>query len=63
MDNVAVNLKDFKLGNMWPWSQPISNVFKDPWVSGKYRNFMLPDFVLEPGKSFIVTLAYDFGPE
>ncbi len=63
LDNVAVNLKDFKLGNMWPWSQPISNVFKDPWVSGKYRNFMLPDFVLEPGKSFIVTLAYDFGPE
>ena len=63
MDTVAVNLKDFKLGNMWPWSQPISNVFTDPWVSDKYRNFMLPDFVLEPGKSFVASLAFDFGPE
>lgn len=64
MDDESVNLKDFKLGNMWPWNfKPIYNVFSEPWVSNNGRYFMLPDFVLEPGKSFVVTLAFDFGPE
>ncbi len=63
MDDESVNLKDFKLGNLTPWNMPVNNVFKDPWITDKTRYFMLPDFVLKPGKSFVVTLAYDFGPE
>jgi len=66
MGNNAVNLKDFKLGTIRPWDVAILNVFTDPWVSenGQYtRNIMLPDFVLEPGKSFVVTTAYDFAAE
>ena len=66
MGDKAINLKDFKLGTIRPWSPAINNVFTDPWVSeaGQYtRYIMLPDFVLEPGKSWVIATAYDFGPE
>jgi len=63
MGNQAVNLKDFKLGTIRPWNQAINDVFADPWIPDVNRNIMLPDFVLEPGKSFVVTTAYDFAGE
>ncbi len=66
MGDKAINLKDFKLGTIRPWSPPINNVFTDPWVSeaGQYtRYIMLPDYVLEPGESYVVATAYDFAAE
>lgn len=66
MGDKAVNLKDFKLGTIRPWSPAINNVFTDPWVSeaGQYtRYIMLPDYVLEPGESWVITTAYDFAAE
>jgi len=64
MGDNAVNLKDFKLGLIRPWATPILNVFTDPWIpETQERYIMLPDFVLEPGKSFVVTTAYDFAAD
>jgi hypothetical protein len=61
--NKAVNLKDFKIGKVTPWSTAINDVFNDPFTPGTFEQMMLPDFVLEPGKSFVVATAYDFADE
>jgi len=61
--NQAVNLKDFELGKMTPWSTAINDVFNDPFTPGTFEQMRLPDFVLEPGKSFVVATAYDFADE
>ena len=63
MGDKAVNLKDFKLGTIRPWNQAINDVLVDPWIPDNNRFIMLPDFVLEPGKSYVVATATDFGPE
>ncbi len=64
MGDKPVNLKDFKLGTIRPWAPAILNVFTDPWIpEGTNRYMMLPDFVLEPGKSFVVACLDDFWPE
>ena len=63
MGDQAVNLKDFKLGTIRPWNQAINDVFNDPWVHDNSRSIMLPDFVLESGKSFVLATAYDFAAE
>jgi hypothetical protein len=60
MGDKAVNLKDFKLGTIRPWNQAINDVFLDPWVHDNNRYIMLPDFVLQPGKSYVVASARDF---
>jgi hypothetical protein len=63
MGNTAINLKEFKFGAMRPWiPQPVLNVWEDPWVPEGNRFFMLPDRVLQPGESWVITTAYDFGP-
>jgi hypothetical protein len=60
----AINLKDFKVGTIRPWAQAINDVFNDPWVpEGNNRSMFLPDFVLEPGKSFVLACLDDFWPE
>jgi hypothetical protein len=63
MGDSAVNLMHFKLGTIRPWNTAINDVRMDPWIPDANRNIMLPDFVLEPGKSFVVTTAYDYHPE
>ena len=63
MGDKAVNLKDFELGKVTPWDPAINDVFFDPFTSGSGSHIMLPDFVLEPGKSFVVATAYDFAAE
>ena len=66
MGDQTINLKHFKLGTIRPWNQAINNVFTDPWVGdvGEYqRSIMLPDYELAPGKSWVITTAYDYGPE
>jgi hypothetical protein len=64
MGDQPVNMKDFKLGTIRPWAQAINDVFNDPWVpEGNSRYIMLPDYVLQPGKSWVTTTGYDYGPE
>jgi hypothetical protein len=63
MGDQAINLKEFKFGAMRPWiPEPVLDVWNDPWVPEGNRFFMLPDRVLEPGESWVITTAYDFGP-
>src|SRR5690554_6535274 len=59
MGDRDINLKEFKLGGGRSTSIP-ENLFEDPW-SSSYRMF-LPDFVLKPGESYVITSAFDFGP-
>ena len=64
MGNQPVNLSEFKFVLMRPWiPEPVLDVWNDPWVPEGNRMFMLPDKVLQPGESFVLTSAYDFGPE
>jgi hypothetical protein len=63
MGNDPVNLSEFKFVLMRPWiPEPILDPWNDPWVPEGNRMFMLPDVVLQPGESFVLTSAYDFGP-
>jgi len=63
MGDKDVNLKHFKLGTIRPWNAAITDVYASPWIPDNNRYIMLPDFVLAPGKSYVVTCADDFGPE
>lgn len=62
--DVPVNLSEFKYGVLTYGHTPILDVFNDPFIpaSPEY-SFMLPDVVLGPGKSFVISGAYDFGRE
>ncbi len=59
MGNEDINLKDFKLGGGRSFSIP-ENLWEDPW-SSSHRMF-LPDHILKPGDSYVITSAFDFGP-
>ncbi len=54
MGTEAVNLSQFELGTIRPWN--------DPWTPDDTRYIMLPDYELQPGESYTVATAYDFGP-
>jgi hypothetical protein len=64
MGNEAINLSEFKFVLMRPWipDPGIIDPWNDPWVPEGNRMFMLPDVVLEPGESYVLASAYDFGP-
>jgi hypothetical protein len=59
-----VNLREFKLGRMTPWSRStvVNDLCNDIWNTSTGDYIFLPDRVLEPGKSFVITNAYDYGP-
>ena len=61
MGNQTINLKDFKYIGDYTINMP-ADMFNAPWTYPAIKSFMLPDFVLEPGQSFVITAAYDFGP-
>jgi hypothetical protein len=61
MGNQTINLNNFKFGKMEPWGNQVCDVNQDPWNPGGSW-FYLPDFMLEPGKSYVIANAYDFGP-
>jgi hypothetical protein len=64
MGDQAINLSEFKFVLMRPWiPEPVLDVWNDPWVPEGNRMFMLPDVELQPGESYVLTSAYDFGPE
>lgn len=62
MGTSDVDLSEYKFGNMRPWASPVLDVWNDPWVPEGDRSFMLPEKVLKPGESFVITGAWDYGP-
>ena len=56
LGNETVNLGVIEWGEIRPWGPP-------PFEPIPTRHFMLPDFDLEPGKSFVISSAYDFEPK
>jgi len=59
-----VNLSEFKLGRLVVWvrSSAINDLCNDPWFTSTGDYMFLPDRMLDPGKSFVMTNGYDFGP-
>ncbi len=63
MGNKTVNLSEFKYGTLGLNHTPILDAHNDPWSPGSVtETFWLPDVELQPGKSYVITGAYDFGP-
>ena len=61
MGNTSINLKEFKLGGNYV--QSVLQTPELPWrPNGTSHLMRLPDFVLNPGETFLMTEAYDFGP-
>ena len=64
MGDTPIRLGEFKFGQL-PWqvrSSSIRDLCFDPWYTDTHEYFFLPDRVLDPGKSFVIATAYDFGP-
>lgn len=59
-----VRLSEFKLGRLTPWvrSSAVNDLCNDPWFTETGDYIFLPDRMLDPGKSFVITNGYDFGP-
>ncbi len=57
----AVQLSEFKFAKMTPWAPAVLDLYNDQWNPGN-EWFFLPERILEPGESFVITGAYDFGP-
>lgn len=56
----AVNLGVIEWAEMRPWgTAPLGGL---QWQPEPTRRFMLPDFILEPGKSFVLATVRDWGP-
>jgi hypothetical protein len=51
----TINLSEFEFGKIEPWSTP--------WGAAANYYFMLPDKKLAPGKTFLIAMVYDWGPE
>jgi hypothetical protein len=60
-----VNLKEFKLGRLVPWvrASQVNDLCNDQWFVETGDYMFLPDRVLQPGESFVITNAYDYSPE
>ena len=58
MGDKAINLKEFKFGARLYVPE---NLDSGSWATT--TKFTLPDFILQPGKSFVICPAYDFGVE
>ncbi len=56
MGTETVNLSVIEWGEIRPWGPP-------PWEPIPTRHFMLPDFDLAPGASFVIAGAFDFEPK
>jgi hypothetical protein len=54
MGNDPIQLNQFELGHLSPWGQP-------PYTAEPDNSFMLPDYLLEPGESYVIAARYEFG--
>ncbi len=57
-----IRLSEFKFGNLTPWSasSQVFDICYDGWNNSNQQYVFLPDRELEPGKSFVLTFAYDY---
>ena len=53
--NENVQLSEFKFAEMRPWGSL-------PWQHDDNRWFMLPEYVLAPGESYVISGVWEFGP-
>jgi len=65
LGTVPINLREFKIGKLSPWvrTSAINDLCNDQWFTSTGDYMFLPDRVLLPGESFVITNAYDYGPE
>jgi hypothetical protein len=65
LGTVPINLREFKIGKLSPWvrTSAINDLCNDQWYTSTGDYMFLPDRVLLPGESFVITNAYDYGPE
>lgn len=62
MGDKTINLSEFKLGANY--SQSVLQTPEVPWKpNGSAFLMRLPDYILKPGQSFLMTEAYDYGPK
>ncbi len=61
MSDKTINLNQIELSALYPWDNADPADFWKP-ESGD-ATMMLPEFMLEPGKSFVIASAYDFNPK
>ncbi len=59
MGNKTIDLSQIEIGMLAPWSRPP----EDDFWGNPGNSMMLPDFQLEPGKSFVIASAYEYNPE
>ncbi len=59
-----VRLSDYKFGtlNVWSRSSQVNDLCNDAWYTTSGDFLYLPDKMLDPGKSFVITNAYDYSP-
>lgn len=63
MGDKTINLSEFKFGTLGLDHAPILDLYNDPWGPGQVsQSFFLPDVNLEPGQTYVITAAFDFGP-
>ena len=55
MGDSALHLGQFEFGEIGPWT--------NHYTADPNHYFMLPDSVLQPGESFVITMVYDWGPK
>ena len=59
-------MNSFKIGKLsnLSWSAGVIDLCNDPWWMPEFPAYLfLPQKVLMPGQSWVLTTAYDFGPE
>jgi hypothetical protein len=60
----TINLSQFELGVVGPWTTPIDTNDLSKWFDpGENYWFMLPDKDLAPNKSFLIAAVYDWNPK
>jgi len=55
MGDETIDLANFEFGTIGPWTTPFN--------ADANNHFKLPAKQLEPGKSFVIAVGSDFGPE
>jgi hypothetical protein len=65
MGNEPILLSDYKFGRLiyaHASTARISDLCNDPWYTTTHMYLFLPNRILNPGESFVLTGAYDYGP-
>ena len=63
MGETSINLSEYKIGRITPWSGQIYDVWNDPFIPEPNQYFYLPEKTLQKGESYVITAGFDFGPK